>query len=270
MTHVLTTLLVLFVGLVSAWASHAASKRGGRAWALVCGASLLILALLIPAFYSAQLSLSAPFSWFYRGMNKWFFLSAAFPALFWSLAAKLPQGRTARAVRWLSVVVLLRTGFLPAIAPLMSQAQVSAVETIIDPDGVCLQGTSFTCGPAASVTALRTLGIEAKENELSLLFGTSAWGGTPDDVLADKLRQHYKAQGLSVEHRYLTSAQELRQWPVSIVIIKFARYVDHFVVVLGIKDDTIRIGNPLLGVKEMSIKEFEDQWRHVAIGLAKR
>lgn len=54
-------------------------------------------------------------------------------------------------------------------AAALVQAQLRSLPTRVDPDGVCLQNTPYTCGPAAAVTALRRLRLPAEESELAKL-----------------------------------------------------------------------------------------------------
>ena len=142
-----------------------------------------------------------------------------------------------------------------------------ALTTKIGKDGVCMQSTGFTCGPAAAVTALRALGIQATESELALCFGTSSLTGTPDDVVAIGLRERYADQGLVVEHRFMRSVEEFRAWPAALAVVEYSTFQDHFVAVLGVTDTMVTVGDPLTGRTQMPIAEFEEKWRRVGVLL---
>jgi len=141
------------------------------------------------------------------------------------------------------------------------------LETIIDSDGVCRQGTDYTCGPAAAVTALRRLGISAEEAELAILAHTSRIAGTPPDILADTLRRRYQAEGLQCEYRHFDSVSELRQPGCTIAVIKFGFLVDHYVTVLDVTDTSVIVGDPLVGRNSYPFDRFEKIWRHSGVVL---
>lgn len=52
------------------------------------------------------------------------------------------------------------------------------------------QTTNYTCGPAALRAALLALGVDASEDDLAVLAGTTAAGGTSVEGLADAAIEH--------------------------------------------------------------------------------
>jgi ABC-type bacteriocin/lantibiotic exporter with double-glycine peptidase domain len=148
---------------------------------------------------------------------------------------------------------------------LISNPTQRTLKTTEDGHGVCVQSTPYNCGPAAAVTALRKLGFTAEEGELGLLFNTTVLNGTPDDLLVEGLRKKYGPQGLKVEWRYVKSVDELRTWPVSLAVIKYNMFVDHYVAVLGFEGDKVVVGDPLSGIEREPTEAFLETWHHVAI-----
>ncbi len=162
--------------------------------------------------------------------------------------------------------MILRTIMVPFLSPLLSDGELANLGTQVDGRGVCLQSTSYNCGPASAVTALRKLGFNGGRGAVgAVLCGTTCVNGTPDDLLAEGLRKQYGSQGLTVERRYVSSVDELRAWPVSLAVIKYGVFVDHYVTVLGFKGDQIILGDPLSGEESMPIEDFLKVWHHVSI-----
>jgi predicted double-glycine peptidase len=139
--------------------------------------------------------------------------------------------------------------------------------THIDADGVCRQGTDYTCGPAAAVTLLRRMGFEAEESELAVLCRTSAFLGTPADLLANNLQARYRAEGLTAEYRSFRSIAELENSGPTLALVKFSLFLDHYVAVLDVGPETVTIGDPLVGKTILSHEEFERRWRRVGVVL---
>jgi len=154
-------------------------------------------------------------------------------------------------------------------SPTSSMASES-VKTNIDADGVCRQSNDYTCGPAAAVTALRKLGFSAEEGQIAILARTSSATGTPPDMLADALRQHYGGQGLVCEYRLFKDIAQLRSAGLTLAVIELAFMVDHYVLVLEVTDQQVIIADPLSGKRVLSQKEFKRIWRSLGIVLRRQ
>ena len=155
---------------------------------------------------------------------------------------------------------------MPFFLPALVRNSLAALATKIDPDGVCLQQTSYTCGPAAAVTGLRKLGIPAEEGQLAIWTQTSQFGTTPD-AIAEALRSHYGAIGLEVRYQRFQQVADLNQPGVTLAVVKYDFMVDHFVAVLGITDQEVIVGDPLSGKTIYSCKDFAKLWRFCGISL---
>lgn len=244
-------------------------------WGFVLGRSSLLwvvlpLALLLVqviALNGEGLAFVPPLSWFASGSGRWIGLVGSASVTFGVLASRVKTPGQRRALLMLSGVVILRAGTLPFLGPALCRAEEEALQTQTDGKGVCLQGTSYNCGPAAAVTALRALGFSAEEGALALLMKTDPISGTPDDTMATALKKRYGPEGLVLERSYLHSVDALRAWPVAIAVIRFSLYVDHYVAVLGFEGDDIIIGDPLQGRQVLPVADFKAKWRNVALLL---
>ena len=181
--------------------------------------------------------------------------------------SRLPhKGQKALVIVFMLVLVVSHS-VLPFMLPAVIRGRLSRLQTRIDADGVCLQGTSYNCGPAAAVTALRKLGLSAEEGEIAILAHTTSISGTQPDSLCLALRKRYSEAGLACDYRRFTSVAELRNVGVVVALVKFGFLVDHYVAVLDMTDEQITIGDPFVGLRVLSYEEFQDMWRKSGIVL---
>ena len=206
-----------------------------------------------------------PWSVILMGKRKWMVLGVVAPFVISLLAVYVESSRMKQLLKVVFWICVFRMAVMPFAAPLASLRELSRAKTVVDPNGVCMQRTGYTCGPAASVTALRMLGLEAEEGSLAIGMGSSRLTGTPDDVLAAGLRRAFGGQGLTVEHRYLESLAEAADWPVWIALIRYKPFLDHFVTVMKMDAEHVTLGDPARGLRTMTRADFEKEWRHVAI-----
>ncbi len=267
MTDVALTVTVTAVASVAGWVGFRAARLGSRTWVWAILPPLAVLVLTALALNFRWMAFVPPTSWLSGGSERWLSLSIAGAMTLGALAAKVREAGQRRALLMLAGIVVLRSGTLPFAGPIFTRDALRTMKTHVDRRGVCLQNTSYNCGPAAAVTALRRLGFPAEEGQIGLLCKTDPFFGTADDKLAEVLAKRYGPQGLVVEHRYVKSVEELREWPVVIAVIKFSLFIDHYVAVLKVDGDTVTVGDPLTGADELSKQEFEKKWNHVAILL---
>jgi predicted double-glycine peptidase len=139
--------------------------------------------------------------------------------------------------------------------------------TKFDNDGICRQSNDYNCGPAAAVTALRKLGFSAEEGELAIEAHTSSATGTPPDILARTLQLRYGNLGLSSEFRVFHNLAELKAAGLTLAVIKYNFWVDHYVTILEVRDAEILVGDPFHGLRTFTRDEFEKKWRFVGVVL---
>ena len=256
--------------LAALWLGRKLASLPGNMWRVSVAVPLTVLVFTAVALNFRQLYFVPPTSWLAGGTGRWISMSLSASMLLGALSARVKKAGERRALFMLAGVVILRAGTLPFLGPVLSRHELETMSTVMDGKGVCLQSTSYNCGPASAVTALRRLGFAAEEGALGLLCKTDGISGTADDIMAEKLAQRYGPEGLIVEHRYVKSPDELRSCPVSIAVIRYNFFTDHYVAVLGFDGDKVIVGDPLSGEETLSVAEFEKSWRHVAIFLNRR
>jgi hypothetical protein len=172
-----------------------------------------------------------------------------------------------------SVVFLFMLGVvawgavLPFALPLILKNDLANLPTVTNADNICVQSTPYTCGPAAAVTALRQLGFQAQEGELAVLSHTSPIVGTMPWTLCKTIQDRYAASGVDCQFRQFDSVNQLKDADVTLAVIKDAFLLDHCVAILDVTDETVTIGDPILGKFKMSHKDFQSVWRFYGITL---
>jgi len=228
--------------------------------------SLAVVCIFGLERYTLGLEFVPPFSWVAAGRTRYILAALAGPILILTPAAKLPRHRDRLFLGIFTGLFLLGFVVMPFFLPALARKNLSALATKIDPDGVCLQQTEYTCGPAAAVTGLHKLGLPAEEGQLAIWSQTSQYGTTPD-AMADALRSHYGDEGLEVRYQKFQKVSDLKQPGVTLAVVKYDFMVDHFVAVIGITDDEVTVGDPLNGKMIYSYSEFAKLWRFCGITL---
>lgn len=154
---------------------------------------------------------------------------------------------------------------LPFVGPAMIQSDLAGTPTRIDTDGVCRQSLPFTCGPAAAVTALNRLGIEAAEGPLAMQARTSPVIGTSPWNLYQTLKSQYSEEGIEFSFLYMNSIDLLPPDAILLAVVRDAQVSDHCVAVLSVSESAVTIADPMAGLIRIPRASFSRQWRNCGI-----
>lgn len=217
------------------------------------------------AFYFPVILFTPPFSWILLGIRKFACLGFIATMVLTTPLSRVLEKRKRVVISSLMVLIVFYLAIWPFLAPMFDRKQLAGLKTQIDKDGIRMQTTDYTCGPASAVTALRKLGLPADEGQIAILSCTSFQEGTPTDLLADALQKEYGKDGLVVKCRAFKDIAELKQAGLTLAVIKYAIMVDHWVTVLEVTDTEVVVGDPLGGLNRMSYDEFLKKWRFIGI-----
>lgn len=260
--------LAIGCGLTGFWLGRGCSRLPTPWWLLGYFIPLgLIFFYGATIHFPSLLNSASAFAWLLLGQKKFLILGFVAAMVLSTPLSRLSNKRDRQVVTLLVVAVVFSGSVWPFLAPMFNRSQLAQIQTHMDTDGVCLQSTDYTCGPASAVTALRKLGLPAEEGELAVLSGTSAATGTPPDLLAEVLRQKYGKDGLTVNYRFFKSVDELRQAGLTLAVVRFSFLVDHYVTVLNVNNLAVKIGDPLNGIQTLSREDFQKEWRFCGIVL---
>jgi ABC-type bacteriocin/lantibiotic exporter with double-glycine peptidase domain len=110
-------------------------------------------------------------------------------------------------------------------------------------DGVCLQSTSASCGPASAATLLKMFGRSATEEELARECYTYA-AGTENWFLARAMRR----REMDVRFVQIDGLPEKIPWPsIAGVRLRGPSGPGHFIAILGVEGESVVVGDPLVG-----------------------
>lgn len=116
-------------------------------------------------------------------------------------------------------------------------------------DGVCIQNTTATCGPASCATLLHALGIETTEVALAKAAFTSV-SGTENWYLKRAVERY------GVRCRYVQESTPVQRLPYpALAGVSLGPNAGHFVCVLGETDTGYLLADPARGRKTIS-KDF--------------
>lgn len=239
-------------------------------WAIGYFIPLVLVFVYGLAYHFPAIMFLPPFSWVMMGLKKFAVFGFIATMVLTTPLSRVPQKRNRILVSALMAVIVFAMGIWPFIAPMIDRNQLSHLRTNIDKNGVCMQTTDYTCGPASAVTILRKLGLPAEEGQIAILSCTSGQDGTPTDMLADGLNRQYSASGLSVQCRVFNTVAELKDAGLTLAVVKYGFMVDHWVAVLEVTDSEVVVGDPLGGLDRMSYNDFAKKWRFVGIVVQRK
>lgn len=235
----------------------------------LCGyfLSVLLVAMLVLTRYSNVVSFLPPLFWLATGWVRFVILSLAITMGLTTPLSRLPHRFEKLIICILMVVLIASFSVSHFLAAALFKDDLANLATRVNSDGICLQSRSYTCGPAAAVTALRKLGFAAQEGEIAMLSNTSPITGTLPRRLYIALQNRYRRQGLKCQYRYFDSVGQLKGSGITLAVVKDAFLLDHCVAVLEVSDQMVVIADPVAGKQYMSHEQFEKIWRFCGIVL---
>jgi predicted double-glycine peptidase len=157
----------------------------------------------------------------------------------------------------LLVLIFTRSCFMPIFLPWFEEAKHQALVTEINQDGICIQTTGYTCVPSAAVTCLKQLGLKAEVAELTLASRCCSMRGTSMAKMAEVLDEKYPDK--TIRFKNLKNLTEIKILP-AMVSVEYALLADHAVALLEMDENSVVIGDPLIGRRVYTRKEFKDMW----------
>lgn len=263
----LETLGVIGVAVLGISLGRAFSHLRKPYWLWGSFLSFALIVILILTRQNGVLHFARAFSWIAIGRAKFVLLAFASTTGLVTPLSRLPRQGEKLLACVMTVIVVTWFSVLPFLVPALTQDSLSNLQTKFDADGICRQGTGYTCGPAAAVTALNKLGLSASEGRIARLAHSSPVAGTLPGCLCAALRNCYAERGLTCRYRRFDSIAQLKNAGLTLAIIRDAFLLDHCVAVLDVSDDRILVGDPLAGLRITSREEFERIWRFCGIVL---
>ncbi len=267
MNPYLETIGVILIALAGVYLGTAASKLKKPYWIFGYSFALLLIAMMALTRFSTALNFIPPFSWLIAGRTRFVVLAVAATLGVTTPLSRLPRKFERVTVCFLMAIVVIWFSVLPFLVPALIKNKLLSMKTLLDIDGICFQTTDYTCGPAAAVTALGKLGLQAEEGQIAVLAHTSPVAGTLPHCLSDALQNRYGQQGLKSYYRNFDSIQQLKDAGIILAVVSDSLFLSHCVAVLEVSDETVTIADPVFGKTLMPHDEFKKIWKHAGIVL---
>ncbi len=262
-------IITVIAGILTAWLSQRffKAKKIWVGYFLILSSTAVFLGLAGRVHTLAISSGTWPIVWH----NNLFLVNAfLFASIFWILSVQWPHKSSRSLIFLLSLVTILRLSILPGYGWVLTYPDWTQSDTLIDEDGVCRQTTTFSCGPAATVTALLQLQIFSSEAELAVAAKTSQFSGTQplnlkqaiDKLLGDKYL---------IKTKILTpdKASQIPSGSPSVALVKHSAFENHYVCVLDVGESQILVADPEMGFRVYTHKEFDKIFRGLIIQIGR-
>jgi hypothetical protein len=253
----------LILGALCFWLGMQLYRRAPTTRGLAWGVSLLasVPGILFVVYYTKLL-----------GEPLWLYRFRAIPgselsAAGLGLLGGMIQGSRANSPRFkkltsvfglpvLFAFLLIAPHLKPLLRPLRLPVSPNAAT-----DGVCLQSTPSTCGPASAVTLAKLGGVELDEHQLARECFTSE-RGTENWYLARALQRH----GLKTEFKELPPDMKELPYP-AVAGVVLSHGTGHFIPILGKEGTNYIVGDPMQGREVKSLDELRAEYRFTGFFL---
>lgn len=137
-------------------------------------------------------------------------------------------------------------------------------------DGICLQSTDSTCVAASIVTVCRAHGVDLTETEAARLAYVEMGRGATDSRAIMALQTALADTGATVRYARV-AATDLASLPMPCMVqLDWGFFVSHMVPVLAATPTEIVLGDPSLGIRRLSIDDFQKEYKGQAIIIEPR
>lgn len=260
----LPTLLLGFAAyeLAKRWA-RMVSSRGGIILSCIVVLVLALPGLAYALYYSK--ALGEPI-WFYklRTITGSELLASLMGfAAGWMQCRIVPKLKLSKfGTRTLVPAALAFVLALPYLKPVFRPLRISSLQENWQ-DGVCLQSSASTCGPAAAASVVRLFGGNVSEQELARQSFTCATG-TENWYLARSLRK------LGFATTFVSDSNYSALPAIAGVLLKEADNSGHFIALLQRQGDRLVIGDPMAGRSTNSLAELREKYDFTGFSLVIR
>jgi len=245
----------ILLGLLAFWAGYRLTGRintpAQRVIAIGIAGVLAIPAVLLATYYLHWLD-AAPWFYAFRTLPYSELSAAGAGVLAGMLPALLGRSRGFLAVSWVGMLALLLVGLcIPYAKMLLMPLHAGELREQWE-DGVCLQSTVSTCGPASAATLLRALGCRISEAELahesfSTGTGTEIW------YLARALQRH----GFTARYVFTPASPDHLPCPaIAGTRVGQGPGAGHFIALLAETPSGYLVGDPLSGKREIKKVDY--------------
>ena len=237
--------------------------KGSEAVLWILAVVIFVISLIFPGVYFSKTLSQMPVYCSFRAMPYCEILvSFCIPVIAFTYVALnkvIKRGTFKICISWVIFLLCLTFVSIPYIKPIIRPLNPLIFHERYN-DGVCMQSTSSTCGPACLVTILRQYG--KKDTELSIAkHAFSCGSGTENWYLARYAQQ----QGLNYKFLFIKNISEV-QTP-AIIGVGLGRS-GHFITILRYDNGLYTIGDPLIGLEKLRENELLQKYHFTGFMLS--
>ena len=132
------------------------------------------------------------------------------------------------------------------------------------------QGLDYSCGSAALATIIKYYYGRNALTEQDIVKDILEKGD--DARIKDKgfslldLKQYAERQGFRAE-AYKIEADQLSQLSIPIIVLMEVKNYKHFVVLKGVKNNKVYLGDPAYGHRVVKLEEFSKSWNNIFLAV---
>jgi predicted double-glycine peptidase len=253
--------IAVFIGLCSA-------RMNRFLWLSIYIISLLLVLLVNIPMGTFGNGPSHSLHFLAAGRREFVILSFAVVLMFSILMPKLKTLLAKAFLALLIAVSVIYFAIIPFLTPVLIRSDLAKLPTQFL-NGICLQSTNFTSGPACAVTALKQFDISAQEGSLAIDSCTTPFWGTDEDLLAGAVEKQYKLAGVSAKVRFFDSVSQLAETCPTIAVVRYSSLVDNYLTIIDVRGKFLIIGDSIHGQVRMSFEDFEKIWRFRGIVISR-
>ncbi len=255
--------LVAFPFLAAAGIAVGVRAAKSRGWWAIVAAAFLVIGVVILGERTQRFHFVPPMSWFVSLNWNPMLMTGVISTLLTLLLLRLPQRRTRYFLGATMAAMLIFYGVLPAAMPLAARASLLSKKTVIDASGVCRQQHDFSCGPAAAVTCLGALGVQADEGSMAVAARCGPGVGTDGWALAAAMQDAAPARHFV--YQYAATLDEVHT--PAVADMNMQGIGGHFITILSVEREGVLVGDPLGGRDVIPRGEFLAEWEHGVVEI---
>jgi hypothetical protein len=259
------TILAACLASLALYLGRRLSMRSRRTAICTCGFAILLVVFLLTGRFCLAMTDCPPLFALVVGRSKFLILALVIPLGLTAPLPHLPRKTERLLTSAIMAVLVFIFGLFPFFGPAAFARTLYDLPNTIDPCGVCLQNTPYTCGPAAAVTALNKLGIHATEGMLAVQARTCPFMGTTTFDLCRAINGAAAKSGLKAVFCRLNSLDQLPKNSGVLLLLKEGFMLTHCVALLDISDQTVTFADPAEGMICLPKKIFTSLWTGQAI-----
>jgi hypothetical protein len=254
------TIVVAALAFVGLLAGIGISRRGKQAGVGTCFCVVIVI-LALGAGWLIPTNMDTPILFaMICGRARFALLAFIVPLALAAARPYLPYKIERQGV----VILIALSTYVFAVFPFLGAAMAGGVlrelPVLYDSNGVCLQNTPYTCGPAAAATALRHFGLDVSEGQIAVLSRSCPLIGTSDYDLTRAIGQVVSGRPVKSFYGRWHELPGLTEHQVLLAMLRQGYWSNHCVLIVKMTDNAVVFADPAEGLITLSKKRFLDLW----------